>query len=71
MDFEISYIFELIPKLLKYIPITLLMAVLAMVLAVVLALILALIRILLKYLKYLANLYISFFLMIRRWYNCS
>ncbi|WP_146552475.1 amino acid ABC transporter permease [Rummeliibacillus sp. SL167] len=62
MNFEIGYIFELVPKLIQYIPITLWMAVLSMILAMVIGLVLALARDSeIKVLKYAANVYISFF----------
>ncbi|WP_449444221.1 amino acid ABC transporter permease [Ureibacillus acetophenoni] len=62
MNFDIGYMFSLIPEIMEYIPITLLMAVLAMVLAVVIGLVLTAMRnSRLKVLNYLAAVYISFF----------
>ncbi|MFD0869261.1 amino acid ABC transporter permease [Chlamydia abortus] len=62
MNFDPSYIFELLPKIAKYIPITLLIAVVSMIIAVVIGLVLALIRnSQLKVLRSLAGVYISFF----------
>jgi putative amino-acid transport system permease protein len=44
VNFDPSYIIELLPRIIKYIPITLLMAVLAMILAIAVGLVLALAR---------------------------
>jgi len=62
MNFDVGYMFSLIPEIMEYIPITLLMAVLAMVLAIVIGLVLTAMRnSRLKVLNYLAAVYISFF----------
>ncbi|MEK8127804.1 amino acid ABC transporter permease [Paenibacillus filicis] len=62
MQFDMTYVWKIIPDLLRYVPITLLMAVLAMVLAVVLGLVLALvIKSKIPVLVQLSGVYISFF----------
>ena len=44
VNFDPLYIFELLPRIIRYIPITLLMAVLAMILAIAVGLMIALAR---------------------------
>ncbi|KGR90235.1 ABC transporter permease [Ureibacillus massiliensis 4400831 = CIP 108448 = CCUG 49529] len=62
MNFDVGYMFSLIPKIIEYIPITLLMAVLAMVLTIVIGLVLSFMRnSKVKVLNYIAAVYISFF----------
>ena len=62
MNFDIGYMIEIIPELLKYIPITLYLAIVSMVIAIVIGVVLSLIlanRI--PILLQLAKVYISFF----------
>lgn len=62
MNFDPSYIFELLPRIAGYIPITLFMAVLAMVIAVIIGMLLALARnSRSRWLRSPAGLYLSFF----------
>lgn len=62
MKFDWIYFFHLFPQLIKYVPLTLLMAVSAMVISVVAAGILTLVYLYsVRPLKWLVKLYISFF----------
>lgn len=62
MNLDFSYMIEVLPAILKYIPITLLMAIIAMIIAVAIGLALALVyKTNFKILIYAANVYISFF----------
>lgn len=62
MNFDPSYIFELLPRLVKYLPITLFMAVIAMFIAIAIGLVLAFVRKShIRALRMLAGVYISFF----------
>ncbi|KGR79292.1 amino acid ABC transporter permease [Ureibacillus manganicus] len=62
MNFDIGYMFSLIPEIMEYIPITLFMAILAMILTIIIGLLLTFMRSSkLKVLNYIATVYISFF----------
>lgn len=62
MNLDFSYMIEVLPAILKYIPITLFMAIIAMIIAVAIGLALALVyKTNFKILIYAANVYISFF----------
>nr|WP_106782328.1 amino acid ABC transporter permease [Lysinibacillus timonensis] len=62
MNFDVGYMFSLIPEIIEYIPITLIMAILAMVLTIVIGLVLAFMRnSRFKIINYIAAVYISFF----------
>lgn len=62
MNFDVSYMLSLIPEIMEYIPITLMMAILAMILTIVIGLVLTFMRnSRLKVLNYIAAVYISFF----------
>lgn len=62
MNFDPSYMIELLPKIAKYIPITLFIAVIAMIIAVIIGLVLALMRNSQnRPLRSAAGVYISFF----------
>ncbi len=62
MNLDFSYMIEVLPAILKYVPITLMMAIIAMIIAVVIGVALAMVyKTNFKLLIYSANLYISFF----------
>ncbi len=62
MNFDLSYMLEVLPGIIKYIPITLLLAVVSMLFAIVIGLVIALIRNSNIFgLSHLASLYISLF----------
>src|SRR5690625_1913676 len=62
MNFEISYMLEIIPQLLKYLPITLYLTIISMIIAIVIGIVLALILVnKVPVIIHLARIYISFF----------
>lgn len=62
MNLDFAYIIEVLPALVKYVPITLFIAIIAMIIAVVIGIALALVyKTNFKILIYSANIYISFF----------